>query len=72
MRHACPRKGCVNREIDNRLFCCHGCWFDLSLPARNRIYATAALPVLAGPRRRAIEAAMAEWRALDGGTDKEV
>lgn len=65
-RHACPRKGCPNKEIDIRLFCCHDCWFDLSLPARNRIYATAKYPIIAPLRREAITAATAEWKVLDG------
>lgn len=63
-KHQCPRPGCI-LKIDNRLFSCAAHWFELTMPCRNRIGATSRMNVLQGPRRRAIEQAMEEWRAID-------
>lgn len=61
-RHACPGLTC-GLSVDDRLFCCYQHWHALSQRARRDIGATAGLSLLALPRRRAIEAALKEWRA---------
>ena len=62
--HLCPRRGCRN-EVDNRLFCCSGDWWGLSVAARANVVRTRTLPEIAPERRRAIEQARSEWDLLD-------
>ena len=62
--HMCPRRGCLN-EVDNRLFCCSGDWWELSIAARANVVRTRTLPAIAPERRRAIQQACSEWDLLD-------
>lgn len=37
--HQCPRKGCTNRVVQNRLMC-GGCWFSLPKAIRDTVWRT--------------------------------
>jgi hypothetical protein len=60
--HRCPAFPCEAR-VSNSILACPADWARLTPETQAAIYRTARLPILSVPRRAALDAAMAEWRA---------
>ena len=60
--HACPGCGC---DVDNRLFACRGCWYELPAELRRPITRTAGRPLGDPDRQSAVIAAVGWYNATD-------
>lgn len=60
--HACPGCGC---EVDNRLFACRGCWYELPAELRTSIERTKRKSLIDPDRMAAVVAAISWYNATD-------
>jgi hypothetical protein len=58
--HRCP--GCHKADVPNTQLGCRPCWYALSKPVRDAVWATVKLPTLHPDRLNALESALEEWQ----------